>query len=534
MKSRILRIGMCICVLGLAAQVRADFTYNAADDFSATSNPNGVWSYGAQSSTVPFTAYTTGRDWGVRTPSTPGIECWDNGEVGVDAAFDPGVTHNSTADLITAHGYRWPANALVLDLHGSTNDTGYANVRWTAPTAGVINVSATFTDTAVEPGVFATPYVRINGGEFQSLGSGAATSTGVSWSSTGMEVMAGNTIDFLAVGNGGTLTRLDATITMTTVPEPSAIVLLGSGILGLLAYAWRKRSKLHVGLLALGVVVVFAGSAAATDPDPIVYLKMNGNLNNSGTGGSAYNGYLESVGSNGGTPLYVTGHLDSGALDLNPGLEYTQGQTPIPVDNGNNVAIPYTLSNSGTIAMWYNFPAAAYDSQQLFNNSASADVWEGWASKSPKVGARITDLASDPGTGTTDWAWNGNATVFSCTPAEWHHVAFTWNRHLDNPALVDAIFYLDGAVATYTKSGVTYSGNRPNRPWADPGETFYLGGNHGNTNANGFFDEVRIYDVQLSAGQIGSLLTVVPEPGTCALLTTGLFGLLAYAWRKRR
>ena len=28
--------------------------------------------------------------------------------------------------------------------------------------------------------------------------------------------------------------------------------------------------------------------------------------------------------------------------------------------------------------------------------------------------------------------------------------------------------------------------------------------------------------------------SVVPEPSTIALLTTGLLGLLAYAWRKRR
>jgi hypothetical protein len=28
--------------------------------------------------------------------------------------------------------------------------------------------------------------------------------------------------------------------------------------------------------------------------------------------------------------------------------------------------------------------------------------------------------------------------------------------------------------------------------------------------------------------------TVTPEPGTCALMTTALFGLLAYAWRRRR
>ena len=32
----------------------------------------------------------------------------------------------------------------------------------------------------------------------------------------------------------------------------------------------------------------------------------------------------------------------------------------------------------------------------------------------------------------------------------------------------------------------------------------------------------------------GGTLTVIPEPGTLALLATGLIGLLCYAWRKRK
>ena len=30
-------------------------------------------------------------------------------------------------------------------------------------------------------------------------------------------------------------------MTVTSVPEPSALVLLAGGLIGLLAYAWRKR-----------------------------------------------------------------------------------------------------------------------------------------------------------------------------------------------------------------------------------------------------------------------------------------------------
>ena len=43
----------------------------------------------------------------------------------------------------------------------------------------------------------------------------------------------------LRISNFGTwITHFDVS---TTVPEPSVIVLLATGLLGLLAYAWRKR-----------------------------------------------------------------------------------------------------------------------------------------------------------------------------------------------------------------------------------------------------------------------------------------------------
>ena len=57
-----------------------------------------------------------------------------------------------------------------------------------------------------------------------------------------LTVATGDTIDFV-VGEAGAGnhagTRLDATITPT--PEPGTVVLLLTGLFGLLAYAWRKR-----------------------------------------------------------------------------------------------------------------------------------------------------------------------------------------------------------------------------------------------------------------------------------------------------
>ena len=47
-------------------------------------------------------------------------------------------------------------------------------------------------------------------------------------------------IDISYVSGGLPYTRVNG-FEMTAVPEPSALVLLGTGFLGLLAYAWRKR-----------------------------------------------------------------------------------------------------------------------------------------------------------------------------------------------------------------------------------------------------------------------------------------------------
>jgi hypothetical protein len=72
-------------------------------------------------------------------------------------------------------------------------------------------------------------------------------------------------------------------------------------------------------------------------------------------------------------------------------------------------------------------------------------------------------------------------------------------------------------------------------------------GRYDNTDARSWTSYVgdmaalQVFDAQLSQSaveaQVGSLYTAwetVPEPGTVALLATGLIGLLAYAWRKRK
>ena len=52
----------------------------------------------------------------------------------------------------------------------------------------------------------------------------------------------------------------------------------------------------------------------------------------------------------------------------------------------------------------------------------------------------------------------------------------------------------------------------------------------------GALDEYAVYNRALSGSDIANhaSLAGVPEPTSCVLLITGLLGLLAYAWRKRK
>ena len=250
-------------------------------------------------------------------------------------------------------------------------------------------------------------------------------------------------------------------------------------------------------VLALGLAVTFAGVAGAVQmPTPMVYLNMEGNLANSGAGGSAYDGTIEMIGPNGGTPIYVTG-MNSQGIKINPDLIYLDGTAD--EDAANDVAIPYTLTDKGTIALWYSFTSPHYDYQQLFNNSGHHDQWECWADaydghdegKGHCVGARAggyytEDMMMSYGDG-------------------WHHVALTWARHDADPTKVDFTIYYDGATTDGARvTDVT---------WADPGDTVYLGGNYGNSNGNGTWDEVLIFDECLTDDQIVAVMDYATVPG---------------------
>ena len=112
--------------------------------------------------------------------------------------------------------------------------------------------------------------------------------------------------------------------------------------------------------LAIVAAMALANTAFAVDmPNPLYWLKMDGNYSNSGTGSGTV---AFQQGTAGLAASYVTGHdgTANGAICLTPTDTGTStvtedGTTYTTIANGegNNLAITCTLPNTGTIAMWY-------------------------------------------------------------------------------------------------------------------------------------------------------------------------------------
>ena len=106
---------LVVTLLGLAVSAQAGTVvtiYDPADDFSISNgNPNGVWSYGKQTGSIPFAPFASGRTWGPRNAAYAGIEVWDDG----GSSWDPSIDYNSTASTVVAFGFTFTPGAVALE-----------------------------------------------------------------------------------------------------------------------------------------------------------------------------------------------------------------------------------------------------------------------------------------------------------------------------------------------------------------------------------------------------------------------------------
>jgi glycerophosphoryl diester phosphodiesterase len=235
----------------------------------------------------------------------------------------------------------------------------------------------------------------------------------------------------------------------------------------------------------LAFCAVFLGHGAVTFGELQVHLKLDGDLVDS-AGGDHHGMLLD--GSRGGNQ-YVSGKLGD-ALDLANG-DYTTG--------GDGVSIEYTMTDSGTVALWYK-PRRIYNYNTIYDNSANENDWECWIYSDGRLRARVesdTFVTADLVSLSSD----------GDPRDEWFHVAFMWDR--TSASTVDTELYVNGVLQD-TNSGT----------WVRPGNTVFLGGgNNGNDFGDGTWDDVRIYDHVLSDAQVRSLAMrgLIVEPALIQL-----------------
>jgi hypothetical protein len=217
------------------SSLQAAVVYSAVDDFSITSNPNGVWSYreGVNSATLLNNPYT---DSSVNT--------WRGSNFSSLYGNFPYVSKNVSGTTI---GANWTTDLLLM--HPSETLTPSV-VRWTAPTSGSWNVLGAFKNVTS-----ATSDVTIYKNTTSIL-SGAINGSSNPTVSFNQDVVltAGDFLEFAvgAQGNwGGDSVGLGATLTLNSppavVPEPSGMVIaMGLG-LGLVVRRWKRGPTTGLG-----------------------------------------------------------------------------------------------------------------------------------------------------------------------------------------------------------------------------------------------------------------------------------------------
>lgn len=238
---------MSFCLQTSEAQV-----YDPAADFSASSDPIGPWTYGFSSSLgAPLTVFNNPFKYF-------SLDFWNGQPGGANTNIQsPWVAHN---DAATDQGI--PTTFLLAPGElAFAPGPDFAIARWTAPTAGLYSISASFTDPGID-GTVATEdvHVRHNAGSLYDgfIGMNGFGTTAAMMPLPSLMVNAGDTIDFV-VGNGSTgpgiffqdhatlhasIWRLGATV----VPEPAAFTFLAGAVVSGVWYMLRPFARRAVQL----------------------------------------------------------------------------------------------------------------------------------------------------------------------------------------------------------------------------------------------------------------------------------------------
>lgn len=238
---------------------------------------------------------------------------------------------------------------------------------------------------------------------------------------------------------------------------------------GLSFHIWTvNRARRASELSAMGVETVTSDCGATlavltrakTDGGPLIHWTFDGAATNSGCGGPLFDAALS------GSPVYTNGVIGQGlALD----------------GRDDFASAAYPFQEQGTVSLWYR-PAAFYNFNTVFDNSANPNLWEMWIGSDGRLKFRMGKDAGEVSCGLGQLGGAGR----------WYHVAVVW----DNVQTNRANLYVNGAA----RAAASIS------RWFAPGGTVHVGGgNTGNMKGRGVVDDVRVYGGPLSAAQIRAL-----------------------------
>lgn len=211
--------------------VSAAAVYDATAAFvepssGALANPNGVWSYGhTQTKTGGVTLFTTAQYFTQSNAFGFSI----TGATG-NPAHVPNILKAKQNIAGAAIGQ--------LAMHSGLDPNEFAALVFTTPTAGLYNLGITWG--AGNSG--AVSVYAFRSGSLTALVDITGTTVGGFLPTTTLSLAAGETVQ-LRIGRAGGISsdQTPVTMTLTAVPEPTSIAILGAGACGLLGFIRRRR-----------------------------------------------------------------------------------------------------------------------------------------------------------------------------------------------------------------------------------------------------------------------------------------------------